>query len=152
MHRPLRLTIDRSAIQSNWRWLAERAGVPAGAAVKADGYGLGAREVAEALIEAGCRDLFVSTWAEAEALGKLPAAVSLVVLHGVGPNDLEAAALRRAPLGLVLQRRNVPAVLHAEPARCRRGSARVPLLRSLVLHPGSQQAAASAAGEVTPVK
>ena len=92
MHRPLRLTIDRSAIQSNWRWLAERAGVPAGAAVKADGYGLGAREAAEALIEAGCRDLFVSTWAEAEALGKLPAAVSLVVLHGVGPNDLEAAA------------------------------------------------------------
>ena len=61
MHRPLRLTIDRSAIQSNWRWLAERAGVPAGAAVKADGYGLGAREAAEALIEAGCRDLFVST-------------------------------------------------------------------------------------------
>ena len=92
MHRPLRLTIDRSAIQSNWRWLAERAGVPAGAAVKADGYGLGAREAAEALIEAGCRDLFVSTWAEAEALGELPAPVSLVVLHGVGPNDLEAAA------------------------------------------------------------
>jgi alanine racemase len=91
MHRPLRLTIDRSAIQSNWRWLADRAGVPAGAAVKADGYGLGARETAEALIEAGCRDFFVSTWAEAEALGNLPESVSLVVLHGVGPDDGEAA-------------------------------------------------------------
>src|SRR3954470_13160901 len=91
MHRPLRLTIDRSAIQSNWRWLAERAGVAAGAAVKADGYGMGARETAEALIEAGCRDFFVSTWAEAEALGNLPAHVSLVVLHGVGPDDIKAA-------------------------------------------------------------
>jgi len=91
MHRPLRLTIDTKAVQSNWRWLAGYAGVSAGAAVKADGYGLGAREATEALIEAGCRDFFVSTWAEAEALGKLPASVSLVVLHGVGPDDAEAA-------------------------------------------------------------
>src|SRR4051812_18899305 len=91
MHRPLRLTIDSSAIQSNWRWLAGRAGVAAGAAVKADGYGLGAREAAEALIKVGCRDLFVSTWSEAEALGNLPENVSLVVLHGVGADDAEAA-------------------------------------------------------------
>ena len=91
MHRPLRLTIDRSAIQANWRWLQDRAGVPAGAAVKADGYGLGAREAAEALIEAGCRDFFVSTWFEAEQLGNLPESVSLVVLHGVGADDVEAA-------------------------------------------------------------
>ena len=91
MHRPLRLTIDRTAIQSNWRWLAERAGVAAGAAVKADGYGLGAREATEALIEAGCRDFFVSTWAEAELLGNLPESVTLVVLHGVGGDDTDAA-------------------------------------------------------------
>jgi len=91
MHRPLRLTIDRSAIQANWRWLQERAGVPAGAAVKANGYGLGARGVTEALIEAGCRDFFVSTWAEAGELGDLPEDASVVVLHGVGPGDVEAA-------------------------------------------------------------
>src|SRR5947199_904077 len=91
MHRALRLTIDRSVIQSNWRWLQDRAGVPAGAAVKADGYGLGARETTEALIDAGCQDFFVSTWAEAEALGNLPESVSLVVLHGVGRDDGEAA-------------------------------------------------------------
>ena len=83
MHRPLRLIVDRSAIQSNWRWLADFAGVAAGAAVKADGYGLGARETTEALIQAGCRVFFVSTWAEAEALGNLPEDVSLIVLHGV---------------------------------------------------------------------
>jgi alanine racemase len=91
MHRPLRLTVDRSAIQSNWRWLAERAGVPAGAAIKANGYGLGARETAEALTEAGCRDFFVSNWAEAEAVGVLPGGVSLVVLHGLSGQDAEAA-------------------------------------------------------------
>jgi len=59
--------------------------------VKADGYGLGAREATETLIEAGCRDFFVSTWAEAEILGDLPPDVSLVVLHGVGPDDAQAA-------------------------------------------------------------
>ena len=91
MHRPLRLTIDRTAIQENWRWLQGRAGVPAGAAVKADGYGLGAREAAQALYEAGCRDFFVSTWVEAQALGPLPVGASLVVLHGVGPSDVKAA-------------------------------------------------------------
>jgi len=90
-HRPLRLTFDRSALQSNWRWLQDRAGVPAGAAVKADGYGTGAREATAALLEAGCRTFFVSTWAEAEALGTLPENASLVVLHGVGPDDVEAA-------------------------------------------------------------
>jgi len=90
-HRPLRLTIDRSALQANWRWLQDLAGVPSGAAVKADGYGLGARETAQTLYQAGCRDFFVSTWAEAEALGPLPLGTSLVVLHGVGPKDVEAA-------------------------------------------------------------
>jgi len=91
MHRALRLTVDRSAIQSNWRWLQDRAGVPAGAAVKANGYGLGARETVQALHAVGCRDFFVSTWAEAEALGPLPVGTSLVVLHGAGPKDAEAA-------------------------------------------------------------
>ena len=68
----------------------------AGAAVKADGYGLGARETTEALIEVGCRDFFVSSWAEAEALGTLPQDASLVVLHGVGPDDAESALRVRA--------------------------------------------------------
>lgn len=91
MHHPLRLTIDRTAIQENWRWLQDRAGVAAGAAVKADGYGLGARESAQALYRAGCRDFFVSTWAEADALGPLPLGAGIVVLHGVGDRDVEAA-------------------------------------------------------------
>ena len=87
MPQPLRLTIDRAALQSNWRWLADRAGVVAGAAIKADGYGIGARQTFAALQDAGCRDFFVSTWWEAEQLGEVPDGVSLVVLHGPGPND-----------------------------------------------------------------
>lgn len=92
MHQPLRLTVDRAALQANWRWLAERAGVPAGAAIKADGYGIGARETFEALLDVGCRDFFVSTWWEAEQLGPVPDGVSLVVLHGPGPDDRIGAA------------------------------------------------------------
>ena len=91
MHRPLRLTCNRSALTANWRWLADRAGVPAGAAIKANGYGLGGREVMHALADAGCRDFFVSTWSEAAELGDMPPNTSLVVLHGVGADDLMAA-------------------------------------------------------------
>jgi len=91
MHRPLRLTLDRAALQHNWRWLRDRAGAACGAAIKADGYGIGARETMDALFEAGCRDYFVSNWAEADELGGVPDGASLAVLHGVGPQDTEAA-------------------------------------------------------------
>jgi alanine racemase len=91
MHRPLRLTLDRAALQHNWRWLQERAGVPAGAAIKADGYGIGARETLRALYDAGCRTFFVSTYAEGDDLGPIPGDSSLVVLHGVGRDEVEAA-------------------------------------------------------------
>ena len=87
MHQPLRLIIDRAALQANWRWLGARAGTACGSAIKADGYGVGARGAFAALIEAGCRDFFVSTWWEAEQLGEVPDGVSLVVLHGPGPDD-----------------------------------------------------------------
>ena len=91
MHRSLRLTLDRAALQNNWRWLKERAGTACGAAIKADGYGIGAREAMDALLEAGCRDFFVSTWAEAEDLGEVPESATMVVLHGVGPDAIQVA-------------------------------------------------------------
>ena len=90
-HRPLRLRLDRTALQSNWQWLANRAGVACGAAVKADGYGLGARAATLALHAAGCRDFYVSTWDEAARLGALPDDSALSVLHGVGEGDLADA-------------------------------------------------------------
>lgn len=87
---PLRLALDGDALVSNWRTLAAMSGRAAcGAAVKADGYGLGARGVAERLAAAGCRDFFVATWAEAAALTDLGVAVS--VLHGVREADMATA-------------------------------------------------------------
>ena len=91
MHHALRLRLDSAALIQNWRWLQQVSGTRAGAAVKADGYGLGARAVVRLLGEGGCRDFFVSSWAEAEALGDLPDGAALSVLHGVGPDDVEVA-------------------------------------------------------------
>jgi alanine racemase len=45
----------------------------------------------DALLAAGCRDFFVSNWAEAHDLGPVPEGTSLAVLHGVGPDDVQAA-------------------------------------------------------------
>jgi alanine racemase len=87
---PLRLRLDGAALVHNWRTLADLSGPAAcGAAVKADGYGLGAREVVRRLATAGCRDFFVASWAEAEAIAEVAAAVS--VLHGLREEDLPQA-------------------------------------------------------------
>ena len=42
---PLRLRLDSAALVRNWQWLAARSPGACGAAIKADGYGLGARKV-----------------------------------------------------------------------------------------------------------
>lgn len=87
---PLRLRIDAAALADNWRTLDRMSGAAAcGAAIKADGYGLGATEVARHLTAAGCRDFFVATWAEAERLA--PLRLPLSVLHGVRAEDMAAA-------------------------------------------------------------
>src|SRR3569623_2680762 len=90
MPAPLRLRLDGVALTDNWRTLAAmRRPAACGAALKADGYGLGANKVARRLAAAGCRDFFVSTWAEAEALA--PSGVPLAVLRGVRDADMAAA-------------------------------------------------------------
>jgi alanine racemase len=99
MTAPLRLRIDRTALAANWRALQAMAGTACGAAVKADGYGLGAVAVATTLAEAGCRDFFVSIWAEAAALAGLGVPVS--VLHGIRAEDM-ASALAGGPARPVL--------------------------------------------------
>ncbi|WP_395395733.1 alanine racemase [Novosphingobium sp. BL-8A] len=79
----LRLDIDRDAIAANWRALDRLSGAArAGAAVKANAYGLGARQVVPLLHEAGCRDFFVAHWAEAAELADLADPTSIAVLHG----------------------------------------------------------------------
>lgn len=83
---------------ANWRWLKRQGGAAAcGAAIKANGYGLGSGEVMRRLLAAGCRDFFVSNWAEAMALEPLIGeGVSLSVLHGVREEDMAVALASRA--------------------------------------------------------
>ncbi|HEU4819577.1 MAG TPA: alanine racemase, partial [Qipengyuania sp.] len=91
----LRLRIDAGALAANWRTLDQlsRPG-RAGAAIKANCYGLGTDRCLPVLREAGARDFFVAHWQEvANALRYVPAD-SLSVLHG--PLDQQEAAYARA--------------------------------------------------------
>lgn len=92
---PLRLRLDGQALAANWQWLDRMSGsASCGAAVKADGYGLGAKGVVDRLASAGCRDFFVATWAEAAALMPMADGLSLSVLHGVRAEDFNTAIAR----------------------------------------------------------
>ncbi len=92
MDAPLRLRLDGDALSANWRWLATTSGPAAcGAAVKADGYGLGALAVVQRLSQAGCRDFFVANWAEVAGISPIVPGVGVSVLHGVRPEDMPYA-------------------------------------------------------------
>jgi alanine racemase len=91
----LRLTLDRGALAANWRALDRLSGegACAGAAVKANCYGLGARDCVPVLREAGCGTFFVAHWSEAAAVAAHVPAGQVAVLHGV-LNDAECAYAR----------------------------------------------------------
>lgn len=79
----LRLRLDAEALADNWRLLARLSGsASAGAAVKADGYGLGVDNVVPVLRDAGARDFFVAHWSEVPAVLRHVAPAQLAVLHG----------------------------------------------------------------------
>ena len=85
---PLRLRLDGEALVSNWKWLAGQSGTAAcGAAVKADAYGLGAREVVTRLARAGCSQFFVAHWGEAAAITDLVPPGQIAVLNGLDADD-----------------------------------------------------------------
>src|SRR5690606_40503794 len=65
----LRLRLDPDALAHNWRLLDRLSGSGrAGAAVKADAYGLGVDNVVPVLREAGAEQFFVAHWSEVPAL------------------------------------------------------------------------------------
>lgn len=85
---PLRLRLDGEALVSNWKWLAAQSGEAAcGAAVKANGYGLGARDVVKRLSGAGCTQFFVAHWGEAAAIVDLVPPHQIAVLNGLDADD-----------------------------------------------------------------
>lgn len=80
----LRLTLDTGALADNWRALDRLSGsAKAGAAVKANAYGLGVDVCVPALRDAGCDAFFVAHWSEVEAVSRYVPASSIAVLHGV---------------------------------------------------------------------
>ncbi len=93
MPTPARLRLDSDALVSNWRALDQLSGsASAGAAVKADGYGLGAREITKRLMVAGCRDFYVANWQEAADIADITGDTAQIsVLNGVQDSELSAA-------------------------------------------------------------
>lgn len=90
----LRLRLDTQALADNWRALDKMSGAAeAGAAVKADAYGLGIDRVVPVLVKAGARQFFVAHWGEAVDLMAHVPAGSIAVLHGPC-TDQEAAFAR----------------------------------------------------------
>lgn len=87
----LRLTIDRGALACNWRALdALSEGARAGAAVKADCYGLGVELCVPVLRDAGCETFFVAHWNEVAAVITHIPSAQVAVLHGI-MNEAESA-------------------------------------------------------------
>lgn len=89
----LRLKIDRDALAANWRALDRLSGTAeAGAAVKANGYGLGSDGVVPVLREAGARSFFVAHWSEVPGVLRHVPPAQVSVLHGpLRPEDARFA-------------------------------------------------------------
>lgn len=90
----LRLHIDKVALADNWQALNRLSGsAQAGAAVKADCYGLGANNCVPVLRDAGARDFFVAHWSEVASVAQYVGASQIAVLHGP-LNDRDVAYAR----------------------------------------------------------
>jgi alanine racemase len=136
------LTIDLGALAANYQRLQRKApGSEIAAVVKAAGYGLGAREVAAALWQSGCRSFFVAHPAEGTALRATLPDAAIFVLHGLQEStgeDLVDAALipvlnhpgELARYGALARRRErrLPAALQIDSGMCRLGFAEAELL------------------------
>ncbi|WFP77643.1 alanine racemase [Mesorhizobium sp. WSM4906] len=95
------LTIDLGAVRENYRRLKARlAGVRCAGVLKADGYGLGAAQVASALMKEGCDIFFVALLGEGIALRKaLGPGHDIFVLNGLPPeSESEALAAGLHPV------------------------------------------------------
>lgn len=79
----LRLSIDARALAHNWRSLDALSGdAAAGAAIKANCYGLGIDQCLPTLRDAGCESFFVAHWSEVDAACAHVPAHQIAVLHG----------------------------------------------------------------------
>ncbi len=129
------LTIDLDALGSNYRHLKQLAPrSEVGGVVKANGYGLGAKEVAACLHAAGCRTFFVAHPGEGIALRDVLEDATIYVLHGLAEGtekDIADANLipvlnhpdelaRYAAFALTRDKK-LPAALQIDTGMCRLG-------------------------------
>lgn len=81
------LTVDLTAIEENWRRLAQRLlTAECAAVVKANAYGLGLQQVTTTLARAGCKTFFVADLAEARAVRSRAPEAAIYVLAGFTPD------------------------------------------------------------------
>ncbi len=80
------LTVNLEALRANWGALNQASGTAECAAViKADAYGLGLSEITTALVEEGCKTVFVATLGEARAVRQAHPGLTIYVLDGLLP-------------------------------------------------------------------
>lgn len=129
------LEVDLGAIVANWQLLCGfHPSGPVAGVVKADGYGLGARPVAQALHAAGCRHFFVALLDEAIEIRPLVPDAMVGVLGGLLPGtERDYIAFNVTPvLGSLAEidawtatarnsGRALPAILHIDTGMSRLG-------------------------------
>ncbi len=147
-----RLTVDLMALRRNWLALDRVSdGALTGAAVKADGYGLGIEPVVRALHDVGCRFFFVATPDEGLAVRAALPEAHIFVLDGLHPGGAALYARERLMpalcsvpmleewLALCVQRGEAyPAALHFDTGMNRLGFRlnEAALVRRLIDAPG----------------
>jgi alanine racemase len=77
------LTIDLGALRTNYRALRDLApNAECAAVIKANAYGIGARQAARALSRGNCKTFFVATFSEAQTVRKMVKDATIYVLDG----------------------------------------------------------------------
>ena len=94
------LDINLSALARNWQAANAQSGnAEAAAVVKADGYGLGVADVAQAFASGGCRTFFTATEDEARAVRAVVPGATIYVLNGaVRGREADFASLALRPV------------------------------------------------------
>ncbi len=77
------IKIDAASLAANWQLLQDKVKGECGAAVKANGYGLGIENVVPVLAKAGCQTFFVAHAKEAAAVRPLAREATIIVMHGI---------------------------------------------------------------------
>jgi len=130
------LEIDLSAIKHNYRQILSilKPGAEIATVLKANAYGLGFIEVAQALSQEGCRNFFVSNSIEAVNArehikdghiytlnGLLEGTEDLFIEHNLTPSLIEKEQVLRWVAHAKKLGRKLPAIIHIDTGICREG-------------------------------